>query len=62
MTSDDYIHAAWVMERNGGSFAAAIAQAYYRADKDNAARLRVAFRELFEQYHAEYLREQGETA
>lgn len=53
MTDDDYMHAAWTMERMGGGFAARIAQAYYVADKDNKARLRAAFRELFERYHRE---------
>lgn len=51
MSEDDYMHAAWAMERMGGGFAARIAQAYYVADKDNKARLRAAFGELFSKYH-----------
>jgi hypothetical protein len=54
MTDDDYTHAAWVMERMGGRFAGHIARAYYAADSDNKARLRAAFWELFEKYHAMY--------
>ena len=43
---DDFIHAAWEMEKMGG-FAYAIAKAYYVADKQNRLRLRVAFPDLF---------------
>lgn len=53
MTDDDYMHAAWEMERIGGGFAARIAQAYYVADKDNREKLKVTFADLFKRYHRE---------
>jgi hypothetical protein len=62
MTNDDYIHAAWMMERMGGGFAGHIARAYYVADEDNAQRLRSAFADLFSKFHAVYQRQhQGES-
>lgn len=51
MNDDDYIHAAHQMKR-GGSFAAAIAEAYFCADKDNRGRLRNAFPDLFRRFFA----------
>jgi len=42
--------AAQTMERMGGGFAAALAQAYYRADGDNQARILAAFPDLFDKY------------
>ena len=38
------------MTNQGGSFAKAIARAYYAADSINRARLEAAFAELFERY------------
>jgi hypothetical protein len=38
------------MERFGGSFAAAIALAFFRADSTNQVRLVDSFPELFEKY------------
>ena len=55
MSNDDYIHAAWIMEKMGGGFASLIAKAYYAADGDNQTRLRQAFPELFTRYHQWYL-------
>ena len=55
MSNDDYIHAAWIMEKIGGGFASQIAKAYYAADGDNQKRLRQAFPELFTRYHLMYL-------
>lgn len=55
MNDDDYIHAAHQM-KTGGSFAAAIAEAYFCADKDNRLILRNAFRELFAKFHFSHLR------
>ena len=46
MSNDDYIHAAWIMEKMGGGFASQIAKAYYAADGDNQKRLRQAFPEI----------------
>lgn len=43
---DDFMRAAWEMEKLGG-FSYAIAQAYYAADIQNKRRLRVAFPDLF---------------
>ena len=59
-SDDDYIHAAHLMERMGGGFAAAIAQAYYKADKYNRARLRAAFPDLFTRYYNMYLNDINE--
>ena len=47
---DAYLHAAHRMEQQGGGFAAAIADAYFRADSKNAAILRSAFVDLFAKY------------
>ncbi len=60
---NDYLHAAWVMEE-GGSFAAAIGDAYIAADPQNRARLRAAFPDLFTQFYNLYLQRnnQQETA
>jgi hypothetical protein len=38
------------MGRYGGSFAQALAEAFYRADADNFARLKAAFPEIWENY------------
>lgn len=43
-----------MMEVLGGSFARALAEAYYRADSVNRLRLRVAFPEIFEHYEGLY--------
>lgn len=43
-------HAAKTMEQIGGSFAAALAVAYFNADSDNKARILGAFSDLFEKY------------
>jgi hypothetical protein len=43
--------AAKLMERQGGGFAACIAQAFYRADSVNRERLVVAFDDLFYKFH-----------
>jgi len=48
-----------LMETVGGSFARAIARAYYCADPHNRARLREAFSELFKKYN-EMAKEQQE--
>ena len=45
-----YSLAAHRMEEHGGGFAAAIADAYMRADNKNAATLRAAFPDLFAKY------------
>ncbi len=42
--------AAKTMEKMGGSFAAALAVAYFHADSDNKARILGAFSDLFEKY------------
>lgn len=43
-------HAAKTMEQIGGSFAAALAVAYFHADSGNKARILGAFSDLFEKY------------
>jgi len=45
-----YFSAAEKMQESGGGFAAAIADAYFRADSSNAAILRASFADLFAKY------------
>ena len=47
---DAYLHAAHLMSRNGGGFAAALADAYMRADSINSQILRTAFAHIFTRY------------
>lgn len=47
MNDDAFIRAAHKMVNYGGSFAAAIAQAYFVADLRNRAKLRLEFDDLF---------------
>ena len=54
-TNNDFLQAAWTMEK-GGSFADAIGTAYIAADPQNRARLRAAFPDLFTQFFNEYRR------
>lgn len=49
-TRDEYLPAAELMQRMGGSFASAIADAFFVADSHNAVRLLIAFPELFTRY------------
>lgn len=51
LTPEQLHRAAHVMIKQGGSFAAAIAEAYFAADSDNRARLLAAFGDLFERFH-----------
>jgi hypothetical protein len=52
MNDNTPTHAALdLMERQGGSFARAIAQAYYCADTHNRYRLIAAFGDLFVRYN-----------
>ncbi len=46
----DYYQAAMTMRRSGGSFAAAIAEAYFYADSVNSAILVQAFADLFQRF------------
>ena len=49
----DYMFAvAEAMQRYGGSFAKAIAEAWFRADNDNRKKLERCFFELFEEYES----------
>jgi hypothetical protein len=48
--ADANLSAAKTMEKIGGSFAAALAVAYFHADGDNKARILGAFPALFEKY------------
>ena len=48
---DMLLDAARLMERQGGSFAASIARAFYCADTTNRERLLVAFDDLFVRYY-----------
>jgi len=54
--------AAQQMEKKGGGFAAALAQAYFRADLGNQARLLGAFAEIFEKHRALAMEEHAERA
>ena len=47
---DELTRAAELMDRIGGGFASSIAQAFYRADASNRARLVAAFPDLFDRY------------
>lgn len=49
-----YFNAAKAMETSGGSFAKAISEAYYTADKHNKAILEKAFDDLFFSYMSDY--------
>lgn len=61
MTDDDYIHATWHMPALGG-FAAALANAYQLADKNNKRKLRESFNDLFMRGLALYEQAQEEKA
>lgn len=50
MTHSELHDAAHRMIRQGGSFAAAIAEAYFAADQHNRERLLQAFGDLFERF------------
>ena len=50
--------AAQQMEREGGSFAGHIAQAFYVADSTNMETLVRAFDDLFSEYYRKYRRDQ----
>ena len=47
---DAYLHAAHQMRQSGGGFAAALADAYMRADSTNSQILRTAFAHVFDRY------------
>lgn len=55
MTETELYEAAYAMDRIGGGFASAVANAFFRADTDNRKRLLAAFGDLFEKFY------QGET-
>ena len=51
MTTNQEKHEAmWLMRDTGGSFAKALAAAWFAADKDNKKRIEVAFADLFSVY------------
>jgi hypothetical protein len=50
--------AAQQMEKEGGSFAKHIAQAFYVADSTNMYKLVEAFDDLFAEYYRKYRRDQ----
>ena len=55
----DMLHkAAQQMEKEGGSFAKHIAQAFYVADSTNMYKLVEAFDDLFAEYYRKYRRAQ----
>ena len=54
MTFPHYDDALHMMTQIGGSFAKAIANAYYVADSGNRRILRTAFADLFEKYETQY--------
>ena len=49
-----YFNAAQSMADHGGGFAGAIAEAYYKADKGNKAKLESAFQDLFLSFMSDY--------
>jgi hypothetical protein len=49
-----YFNAAQAMADHGGGFAGAIAEAYYKADKGNKAKLESAFADLFFSFMSDY--------
>lgn len=51
MTDSQLFKAAREMESCGGSFACAIAQAFFHADKENTVRLLTAFGDLFQKFN-----------
>lgn len=51
MTETELYEAAYAMERIGGGFASAVANAFFRADGDNKKRLLCAFGDLFEKFY-----------
>ena len=53
MTDDQLNAAAHNMDRIGGGFASAIATAYFRADRDNKAKLLLTFGDLFSRHARE---------
>ena len=54
---DMLLAAARMMESEGGSFAAAIAHAFYYADSYNRARLLDAFDDLFIRFYKAHMRD-----
>lgn len=54
LTEQQMYDAAISMQRDGGSFASAIAKAYFHADSTNRETLLKAFGELFER-HVNYM-------
>ena len=50
MTEIELYEAAYVMDRQGGGFASAIANAFFRADGHNRKKLLYAFGDLFVQF------------
>jgi hypothetical protein len=53
MTEKQLFHAAREMQKHGGSFAHAIAEAFFCADYENRLTLVQAFKGLFERYAKE---------
>lgn len=51
MTETELYEAAYAMDRIGGGFASAVANAFFRADTCNRIRLLAAFGDLFEKFH-----------
>ena len=47
---DYYLSCAHEMEKSGGGFASAIAQAFYKADEHNMTKLLASFGSLFEKF------------
>lgn len=50
LTDEQLFFAAHKMYAQGGGFASAIAQAFFRADKDNRIKLLIAFEDLFQRF------------
>lgn len=62
LTRDQQLDAAKTMEKYGGGFAYALAQAFFHADGDNKERILNAFDDLFLRYHRwneEYTKEKS---
>lgn len=61
MTERQLYEAAYEMDRSGGGFASAVANAFFRADGYNRKRLLFAFGDLFVQFAPIHEHNEGET-
>lgn len=59
LTHDQQLAAAKTMEKYGGGFAYALAQAFFHADGNNKERILNAFDDLFNKYHEWNMKEKA---